>query len=170
MLIRKLENNHLVNIEDAFDDYYFPDLDDAYTEYCKTEAEEYDNAAQLQDSMRKREFIPFIHVDKLSQHYFGIPDDAVFDSIEDDVLEVFLHQRTTALRNCRIQEEVAFIKSVASKVKICSKKKAKYIVEFEIPSYEEVVHLRAEGYKVIHSISLIKHLSDGCALIYNTVT
>ena len=43
MLIRKLEGNHLVNILDEFDNYYFPDLDDKYIEYCEQLTKEYEN-------------------------------------------------------------------------------------------------------------------------------
>ena len=102
----------------------------------------------------------------MSEYYFGRPEDAEFDEIEDGFIEIYLHQRVTALRNNRIQEEVAFIKSNSEKVKVCTKKKAKYIVEFELPSYEEVMLYREEGYKVIHSIDLIRHLNDGKSLKY----
>ena len=40
-------------------------------------------------------------------------------------LEVYLHQRITALRNSRIQEEVEYIKSFFTKVKVRTKKKGK---------------------------------------------
>lgn len=83
-------------------------------------------------------------------------------------LEVYLHQRITALRNSRIQEEVEYIKSFFTKVKVRTKKKAKYIVEFEIPSYNEVIAYRDEGYKVIHAIDLIRHLNNGRPLDYKS--
>ena len=168
MLVRKLEGNHLVNILDEFDDYYFPDLDDAYMEFCEREAIRFDEEDTRNNNMRKRNFNPKVYVDDLSVHYFGMPEDAKFDIIEDEFLEVYLHQRTTALRNSRIQEEVEYIKSFFTKVKVRTKKKAKYIVEFEIPSYNEVIAYRDEGYKVIHAIDLIRHLNNGRPLDYKS--
>lgn len=168
MLIRKLENNYLVNVDDEFCDYYFPDLDDVYIEYCEKENEKDDKEYAFYDNMRKREFIPIIGIDEISQHYFGVPEDAVFDKIDDEIPEIYIHQRVGALKNSRIQEEVVFIKSANTKVKIRTKKKAKYIVEFEIPGYEEIVSFRAEGFKVIHSLDLIKYLNHGQSLNYKT--
>ena len=44
----------------------------------------------------------------------------------------------------------------------------KYIVEFEIPSYDEVTFYRTEGYKVIHALDLIKHINNGSLLNYKS--
>ena len=166
MLIRTLEGNHLVNINTEYDDYYFEDLDDQYLDYCDAESAKYDEELKNYKLMENRLFSPYVHVNELEAHYFGIPSDAVFDDIEDDIPEVYLHQRVTAQRNNRIQEEVAYLKSDKSKAIVRSKNKAKYIVEFEIPSYEEIIEFRSAGYKIIHSIELIKYLNDGESLKY----
>ena len=168
MLIRRLENNYLVNIEETFFDYYFPDLDDAYIEYCEKESDKYDIEDAFNDKVNNRDFVPIVGIDDISKHYFGIPEDAVFDTIDDDIPEVYLHQRATALRNNRIQEEVEFIKSAKTKTRVRTKKCAKYIVEFEIPSYDEVTFYRTEGYKVIHALDLIKHINNGSLLNYKS--
>ena len=118
--------------------------------------------------MNNRDFVPIVGIDDISKHYFGIPEDAVFDTIDDEIPEVYLHQRATALRNNRIQEEVEFIKSAKTKTRVRTKKCAKYIVEFEIPSYDEVVFYRTEGYKVIHAFDLIKHINNGALLNYKS--
>lgn len=165
MLVRTLEGNHLVNKVDEYFDYYFEDLDDRLIEYCEAESAKYDEEDKENQKMRMRDFIPFVMVDKLDAHYFGVPADANFDEIEDEVVDVYLHQRVTALRNNRIQEEVSYFKSCPS-VSIKGKKSAKYIVEFEYVGYDEVIGYRENGYKVIHAIDLIKHTNNGQPLKY----
>ena len=165
MLVRTLEGNHLVNKIDEYFDYYFEDLDDKLIEYCEAESAKYDEEDKQTQRIKTRDFVPFVMVEKLEAHYFGIPSDAKFDEIEDEIVNVYLHQRTTALRNNRIQEEVSFLNHNPNVI-IKAKKEAKYIVEFEKVGYDEVITLRESGYKVIHSLDLIKHINGGHPIKY----
>ena len=116
--------------------------------FCEREAIRFDEEDTRNNNMRKRNFNPTVYVDDLSVHYFGMPEDAKFDIIEDEFLEVYLHQRITALRNSRIQEEVEYIKSFFTKVKVRTKKRQNISWSLKYHHIMKLLHIEMRGIKL----------------------
>ena len=160
MLQRKVEGNVLVNTIDEYDFIDWDDFDELTMNFIEKECDDTE-----WEQIKQRTIIPYIKVSDFLRCYYGMPEDVQFDLINKDELVCFFHLRSTEQRNMRVQEEVSFLKQEiersGGRVTKTKGKSTKYIVEFDIPDYEEVLERRNEGFKVIHSLDLILFFNNG---------
>lgn len=167
MLQRKVEGNVLVNTIDEYDYIDWDDFDDQTMNYIDEECDDTE-----WEQIKSRSIVPYIKVSDFVRCYYGMPNNLQFDTIDIDDLVCFFHLRSTEQRNNRVQEEVSFLKKeiekAGGKITKSKCKSTKYIVEFDIPDYEEVVEKRNNGFKVIHALDLILFFNNGKTYQYKS--